>query len=67
MVFVPEQTRQALQPFDIKQRVACRGAVAEYCRFYHLDFEQDFKHVTHSCGYFDIAAYRVVAHKITAA
>ncbi len=62
MVFVPEQTRQALQPFDIKQRVACRGAVAEYCRFYHLDFEQDFKHVTHSCGYFDIAAYRVVAH-----
>jgi hypothetical protein len=25
MVFVPEQTRQALQPFDIKQRVACRG------------------------------------------
>jgi alpha-beta hydrolase superfamily lysophospholipase len=62
MVFVPEQTRQVLQPFDIKQRVACKGAVAEYCRFYHLDFEQDFKHIQHSCGYFDVAAYRVVAH-----
>jgi len=62
MVFVPEQTRQALQPFDIKQRVACKGAVAEYCRFYHLDFEQDFKHIHHSCGYFDVATYRVVAH-----
>lgn len=62
MVFVPEQTRQALQPFDIKQRVACKGAVAEYCRFYHLDFEQDFKHTQHSCGYFDVATYRVIAH-----
>jgi len=62
MVFVPEQTRQALQPFDIKQPVACKGAVAEYCRFYHLDFEQDFKHTQHSCGYFDVATYRVIAH-----
>ncbi len=62
MVFVPEQTRQALQPFDIKQRVFCQGAVAAYCRFYQLDFEQDFKHIQHSCGYFDVASYRVVAH-----
>lgn len=65
MVFVVEQTQQALQPFDITQAVAQHGAVADYCRFYQLDFEQDFPHLQHSCGYFEVATYRIVVHSYT--
>jgi alpha-beta hydrolase superfamily lysophospholipase len=67
MVFVVEQTRQALQAFDMSQTVAKYGAVADYCRFYHLDFEQDFPNIKHSCGYFEVAGYSVVAHSYVAA
>ena len=67
MVFVPEQTRQALKAFDMSQTVAKYGAVADYCRFYHLDFEQDFPNIKHSCGYFEVAGYSVVAHSYVAA
>ena len=42
MVFHPETTRQALPPFDITTIVPNDGAVADYCRFYHLDFDNDF-------------------------
>lgn len=62
MVFNPQVTRQALMPFDIKQAVPIEGAVADYCHFYHLNFEQDFPKIKHSCGYFDVVGYRVAAH-----
>ena len=62
MVFIPERTRDALPPFSMQQLVPNKGAVADYCRFYQLDFEQDFPQYQHSCGYFDVANYRVVAH-----
>ncbi|MCP5175658.1 MAG: alpha/beta hydrolase [Moraxellaceae bacterium] len=62
MVFNPQQTRQSLKPFDIRQIVPKHGAIADYCRFYHLDFEQDFRQVKHSCGYFEVANYWIAAH-----
>lgn len=62
MVFIPERTRDALPPFSMQQHVPNEGPIADYCRFYQLDFEQDFPQYQHSCGYFDIVGYRVVAH-----
>lgn len=62
MVFIPQRTRDALPPFSMQQTVAKHGAVADYCRFYQLDFEQDFPQYQHLCGYFDVADYRIVAH-----
>ena len=62
MVFHPETTRQALPPFDITTIVPNDGAVADYCRFYHLDFENDFYGLHHSCGYVDVAGYQILTH-----
>ena len=42
MVFIPERTRNALPPFSMQQHVPNEGPIADYCRFYQLDFEQDF-------------------------
>ncbi|MDO8415647.1 MAG: alpha/beta hydrolase [Agitococcus sp.] len=62
MVFHPETTRQALPPFDVTTIVPNNGAVADYCRFYHLDFESDFYGLHHSCGYVDVAGYQILTH-----
>lgn len=62
MVFNPELTRDALPPFSMQQQVPTQGAIADYCRFYQLDFEQDFPQYQHLCGYFDVVGYRLVAH-----
>ncbi|MDO9177251.1 MAG: alpha/beta fold hydrolase [Agitococcus sp.] len=62
MVFHPETTRQALPPFDVASIVPSNGAVADYCRFYHLDFENDFYGLHHSCGYVDVAGYQILTH-----
>ena len=62
MVFHPETTRQALPAFDITMIVPNDGAVADYCRFYHLDFENDFYGLHHSCGYVDVAGYQILTH-----
>jgi alpha-beta hydrolase superfamily lysophospholipase len=62
MVFHPETTRQALQPFDLTQAVPMTGPIAAYCFYYHLDFENDFYGVHHSCGWFHLAGYQILAH-----
>lgn len=62
MIFHPEATRQALQPFDLAQKVPEQGAIADYCRYYHLDFERDMAGVHHACGWFQLANYQILAH-----
>ena len=62
MVFHPEAIRQALKPFDLTQTIPEEGAVADYCRYYHLDFEHEFYGLHHACGYVDVADYQVLTH-----
>ncbi len=62
MVFHPETTRQALQPFDLTQAVPMTGPIAAYCFYYHLDFENDFYGLHHSCGWFHLAGYQILVH-----
>jgi alpha-beta hydrolase superfamily lysophospholipase len=62
MVFHPERTRHALQAFDVTRSVATDDAVADYCRFYHLDLESDFYGLHHACGYVDVGVYRILTH-----
>lgn len=62
MVFIPEHTRDALLPFSMQQQVPTNGPIADYCRFYQLDFEQRFTQYQHLCGFFEVAAYRLVVH-----
>lgn len=62
MVFSPQATRHALAPFDVTQAVAIEGAVADYCRYYHLDFESDFYGLHHACGVVSVAGYDILTH-----
>ena len=67
MVFLPDATRQAIERFDLEKRVPSVGAVADYCRFYHLDFEDDFPDTQHTCGWFDLAGYQILVHSFVPA
>lgn len=62
MVFSPEATRQAIRPLVLTERVASDGPVADYCRYYHLDFEHDMPGVHHACGWVELAGYRILVH-----
>ncbi|PTQ90640.1 alpha/beta hydrolase [Agitococcus lubricus] len=62
MVFSPIATRAVLLPLDLSLTVPQTGAIADYCRFYQLDFESYLPNIHHACGWHHAAGYQILTH-----
>lgn len=57
-----EAVRLALLRLDLGVYAPLRGILADYVRYYGIDFEQSLPGVRHHLGWFEAQGYRIVAH-----
>lgn len=57
-----EAVRRAVRRLDLTVYAPLRDVVADYVRFYGIDFEKTLPGVRHFLGWFEACDYRLVAH-----
>lgn len=57
-----ESIQRQWQPIDFDAPVSLSPIEKEYCRFYGLDFDNEFDHFVHAFGYHEVSDFRLATH-----